>query len=97
MRVVRAFHRVLEAARLPRFRVYDLRHTFASLLLSAGEPLLYVSQQLGHAKPTITLQYYARWIPSGHNHRVNVLDSDTVMTPTALTASVPTSEPSTSC
>ena len=65
---------LLRAAGLPRFRVYDLRHTFASLLLSSNLPLLYVSQQLGHSKPTITLKYYARWIPSGHVHRVNVLD-----------------------
>jgi integrase len=81
--VIRAFHRVLDAAGLPRFRVYDLRHTFASLLLSANVPLLYVSQQLGHTKPTITLRYYARWIPSGQVHRVNVLDaSNTSVTPT---------------
>jgi integrase len=72
--VIRAFHRVLDAAGLARFRVYDLRHTFASLLLSSNVPLLYVSQQLGHTKPTITLKYYARWIPSGQVHRVNVLD-----------------------
>ena len=82
--VVRAFHRVLEAAGLPSFRVYDLRHTYASLLLSAGVPLLYVAQQLGHTKPTTTLKYYARWIPSGQAHRVNVLDVDTVMTPASL-------------
>jgi integrase len=85
--VVRAFHRVLDAAGLPRFRVYDLRHTFASLLLSSNVPLLYVSQQLGHSKPTITLRYYARWIPSGQIHRVNVLDtkavSNTVLTPSS--------------
>lgn len=80
--VVRAFHRVLDAARLPRFRVYDLRHTFASLLLSSNVPILYVSHQLGHTKPMITLKYYARWIPSGQVHRVNVLDSaNTVLTP----------------
>ena len=80
--VVRAFHRVLDGAGLPRFRVYDLRHTFASLLLSSNVPLLYVSHQLGHTKPTITLRYYARWIPSGQVHRVNVLDAaNTVLTP----------------
>ena len=80
--VIRAFHRVLDAAGLPRFRVYDLRHTFASLLLSSNVPLLYVSHQLGHTKPTITLKYYARWIPSGQVHRVNVLDTaNTVLTP----------------
>ncbi len=41
---------------------------------SANVPLLYVSQQLGHSKPTITLKYYARWIASGQVHRVNVLE-----------------------
>lgn len=92
--VIRAFHRVLDVAGLPRFRVYDLRHTFASLLLSSNVPLLYVSHQLGHTKPTITLKYYARWIPSGQVHRVNVLDAhNTVLTPAtnspAASVSVP--------
>lgn len=92
--VVRAFHKVLEAAGLPRFRVYDLRHTFASLLLSSNVPLLYVSHQLGHTKPTITLKYYARWIPSGQVHRVNVLDTvNTVITPAPANHAVPTSLP----
>ena len=95
--VVRAFHRVLDKAGLPRFRVYDLRHTFASLLLSSNVPLLYVSQQLGHSKPTITLKYYARWIPSGQVNRVNILDvehaDNTVLTPRAHSLEVPTSVP----
>jgi integrase len=82
--VVRASHKITDAAGLPRFRVYDLRHTFASLLLSSNVPLLYVSHQLGlgHTKPTITLKYYARWIPSGQVHRVTVLDTaNTAITP----------------
>lgn len=95
--VVRAFHRVLDEAGLPRFRVYDLRHTFASLLLSSNVPLLYVSQQLGHAKPTITLRFYARWIPSGQVHRVNVLDNEnagnTVLTPNVHAVEVARSLP----
>lgn len=37
-------------------RVHELRHTFASLLLQAGAPITYVSQQLGHADASITLQ-----------------------------------------
>ncbi len=86
--VVRAFHRVLDGAGLPRFRVYDLRHTFASLLLSSNVPLLYVSHQLGHAKPTITLKYYARWIPSGQVHRVNVLDGANMVLTPASTSSI---------
>lgn len=70
----RVFHRILNRANLPSFRVYDLRHTYASLLLSSGVPLLYVSQQLGHTNPTTTLRYYARWIPTGERRYVDVLD-----------------------
>ncbi len=68
------FQRVLRRANLPTFRLYDLRHTFASLLLSSAVPLVYVSQQLGHANPTTTLKYYARWIPTGDRRYVDVLD-----------------------
>ncbi len=62
--VRKLFERVLRKAELPHFRVYDLRHTFASVLLSEGVPLLYVSKQLGHSKPTTTLQYYAKGFPA---------------------------------
>jgi integrase len=34
---------------------HDLRHTFASLLLAKGEPVTYVSQQLGHKNSAITM------------------------------------------
>jgi len=55
--------------------VYDLRHTYASQLLAAGVPLTYVSAQLGHAKPTTTLQHYAKWIPGGEQRFVDLLDA----------------------
>jgi integrase len=48
------------AAKLPAFTPYDLRHSYASILLSHNVPLLYVSKQLGHAKPTTTLDHYAK-------------------------------------
>lgn len=44
---------MLKAAELPNFRLYDLRHTFASLPLAQNAPITYVAAQLGHAKPTI--------------------------------------------
>jgi hypothetical protein len=40
---------------LPRIRLDDLRHTHATLLLAAGEPVKVVSERLGHASATITL------------------------------------------
>lgn len=68
------FRRLLEAAGLPHYRVYDLRHTFASLLLAEGAPITYVSEQLGHSSPATTLRYYAKWIPSKGERWVNALD-----------------------
>ena len=31
--------------------------------------MTYVSAQLGHAKPTTTLQWYSHWLPSADSHR----------------------------
>ena len=51
----RAFKRATEAARLAHARPYDLRHSFASLLLHEGRSVIYVARQLGHdARLTLT-------------------------------------------
>ncbi len=39
----------------------DLRDTFASVLISNGIPLKYVSRQLGHGKTDTTEKSYAKW------------------------------------
>jgi len=47
-----------------RYReVEQLRHTFASTLLSRNAPLLYVTQQGGWKNPGVLLKHYARWMP----------------------------------
>ena len=43
---------------------YQMRHTFASIALSAGENVMWVSKQMGHRDTVITLKTYSRWIPS---------------------------------
>jgi integrase len=48
---------------LPVITVHDLRHTHATLLLSAGEPVKTVSERLGHASVTVTLSCYAHVMP----------------------------------
>jgi integrase len=73
-RVRKAFKRALKDARLPAFRLYDLRHTYASLLLAERAPITYVAEQLGHANASTTLRYYARWIPSKGRRWADLLD-----------------------
>jgi integrase-like protein len=50
------FTRILEKANLRQIRIHDLRHTYATLLLQAGAPITYVSQQMGHRDASITLR-----------------------------------------
>jgi integrase len=51
----RAFKRATQAAGLAHARPYDLRHSFASLLLHEGRSVIYVARQLGHdARLTLT-------------------------------------------
>lgn len=45
-------------------RLHDLRHSCATIELAAGAPLVAVSEQLGHSKPSITPNVYAHAVPS---------------------------------
>ncbi len=57
-----------------RRRLHDIRHTFASQLLANNAPVVYVSGQLGHSNPHITLTVYAHFIPSDTREIINTLD-----------------------
>jgi integrase len=39
-------------------RWHDLRHTYASMLIATGASITFVSRQMGHASPHITLRVY---------------------------------------
>jgi integrase len=54
-RLAKTLTTVLTAAGLPNFRLYDLRHTYASHLIAQRADITYVARQLGHAKMTTTL------------------------------------------
>ena len=43
---------------------YQTRHTYASMMLSAGESLPWLSNQMGHSNVLTTAKIYARFIPS---------------------------------
>ncbi len=51
------------AGPLPVIRLHDLRHTHATLLLSAREPVHVVSARLGHANAVVTMTVYAHVLP----------------------------------
>ncbi|MEW5908553.1 MAG: site-specific integrase [Thermodesulfobacteriota bacterium] len=69
------FNRILRKAGLRKVRIHDMRHTFASLLLSNGESPVYVKEQLGHSSISITVDIYGHLIPSSNRKAVNRLDS----------------------
>lgn len=53
---------------------YQTRHTFASMMLSAGENLSWVSNQMGHSSVLITAQIYARWVPTDEKQGSKALE-----------------------
>jgi integrase len=53
------FCRALDRAELRRIRVHDMRYTYASLLIQAGESLAYIRDQLGHCTIQVTESW--RW------------------------------------
>jgi integrase len=65
--------------RLPR--IHDLRHSWASHMLASGADLAYVSNQLGHANPSITLRIYSHWVPGMRRVMTSILDTKRANTP----------------
>ena len=56
-------------------RLYDLRHTCATLLLAAGENPKVVSERLGHASVTLTLDTYSHVLPTMQRAAADRLDA----------------------
>lgn len=65
--------KTLEAAKLEYFWIYNLRHTFASRLSSAGVSDLFVAQMIGHSTPGI-LHRYSKAIDQYRREAVHKLD-----------------------
>jgi integrase len=51
------WRRVLKAARISKLRIHDLRHSYASILASAGVGLHTIGELLGHTQAQTTLRY----------------------------------------
>jgi integrase len=72
----RNFKPLLEKAGLPHtVRFHDLRHTCATLLLSKNVNPKVVSEMLGHANVTVTLDTYSHVLPHMQDGAVDAMDS----------------------
>ena len=59
----RHFKPLLRRAGLLDIRLYDLRHTFATLWLESGEPPKILQEILGHSRNSVTLDTYSHVVP----------------------------------
>jgi integrase len=71
----RVWQPALDTANLDRRPLYEMRHSFATLALSAGAPLEWISKQLGHADTRVTLRHYARFLPAADERALAMLDA----------------------
>ena len=55
--------KALTRAGLPKFRMHDMRHTFASLMVAQGTSIKVVQELLGHATVQMTLDTYTHVLP----------------------------------
>jgi len=62
--VTRYFRQAVKRSMPPQIRLHDLRHTHATLALQAGIHPKVVSERLGHATVSITLDTYSHAIPA---------------------------------
>ena len=69
----RVWDRVKKKAGLDDLRLHDLRHSFASILVSGGRSLYEVQKILGHSKPEMT-QRYAHFAPDRLIEATKVVD-----------------------
>ncbi|MGW5211962.1 integrase [Streptomyces sp. NPDC004051] len=61
-----------EAATKDGFHV--LRHTYASIMLEAGESMVAWARWLGHSSSAITLGYHAHFMPEAGSKECTVID-----------------------
>jgi len=57
------FEQHARAAGLPKIRLHDVRHSYATAALAAGIPAKIVSERLGHANIAITMDTYSHVLP----------------------------------
>jgi integrase len=83
------FAPLLRRAGLPHFRFHDLRHTCATLLLQAGVNIKVISERLGHASVSITLETYSHVMPTMQAQAADKMEGILVAALSAPAAAAP--------
>lgn len=68
------FSSFVKRSRLPPIHVHSLRHTYASLMIADGTPLVIVSRRLGHAQVSTTANIYAHVIASADERAAQITE-----------------------
>lgn len=63
--LLRVWQRANKLARTRYRNPYQLRHTFASQLLSQGQNPAYIAKLLGHKTTEMVMRHYGRWVEQG--------------------------------
>lgn len=71
--VRRSLHAWAERASVPRIRLHDLRHTYASMAIFAGMNAVELARNLGHADASFTLRRYAHFFERATPRRAPTL------------------------
>ena len=70
----KAWSRQTAAKGMPQVHFHALRHTHASMLISEGIDIVQISERLGHASPTITLNTYSHLFKKDDDDLVSALE-----------------------
>ncbi|HUA07942.1 MAG TPA: site-specific integrase [Candidatus Acidoferrales bacterium] len=73
--LTKSMHKAMEAAKVPKIRFHDLRHSYATVALAAGVNVKVISLSLGHASVKITLDTYAHVLPGQSEAAAEKIDA----------------------
>jgi integrase len=71
----RQFNKLVKAAKVKPVTFHGMRHTVATLMLQAGEPVNVVAKRLGHTKIQTTLETYAHVLEEQHEQAAATMDA----------------------
>lgn len=73
--ISQTFERIVRRAEVPIIRFHDVRHTHATLLIDAGVPAKVVSERLGHARASFTIDTYQHVHPPRQSEAARVFEA----------------------